>query len=434
MLTRTAALGLGVDSPATRNFAWLAGDKTLATLFGVLVFGLIARRYGPVGSGHYAFAVTLLQTALGLSLVCGNAAVLPRVVRMRHGIPAAIANIFVVRLLGSLVATALVAAYAVVAIAEPERLVIALLMLAVAPLIEPFFVASMYWQSRNDNRIPVTNRSVGLFTRTAMVAAAIALDAPLWVPALAWCAEGVVLATLHARSIACFGSWRTLARHVSAWRATRYFRYGVRFLLGLALAQLFLRTDRLVLGQLLPAHDFGLYATAMQLVDVWLQVAQIIGVSIGPAFLYAALTRRPKLSAHWRTIAGLAAIGIGGFVFAVLFGRPLIGLVFGAQFDTSYPYLIAGTAFGVLSFIDTFAHISVSVARRPGALATKWAVSVIAALASQFALFPLLHAYAGPAGLAIGLVAGWLALLLMRFTRPEWERRTAPAVRPVQTP
>ena len=50
-------------------------------------------------------------------------------------------------------------------------------------------------------------------------------------------------------------------------------RFGVRFLLGMWLASVFLRTDRLVLGALLPPAEFGIYASAMQLVDVWLQVA-----------------------------------------------------------------------------------------------------------------------------------------------------------------
>ena len=123
----------------------------------------------------------------------------------------------------------------------------------------------------------------------AALAAAVAFGAPLWVPALGWILEMAVVAGLQVRSISALGRWRELAARVSVWRASRYFRYGVRFLLGIALGQLFLRGDRLVLAQLMPAHEYGIYATGMQLVDVWHQVGQIIGVSIGPAYLYAAL-------------------------------------------------------------------------------------------------------------------------------------------------
>jgi PST family polysaccharide transporter len=410
-----SALRLRFDSPATRNFAWLASDKAFATVFGILVFGLIARRYGPEGSGHYAFAVTLLQTALGLSLVCSAGALLPRITRMRKGIAAGIANIFVVRLAGSVLATAAVAIYAIVTITDHTRLLVSLLLLCAAPLMEPFYVATMYWVSRNRNRVPVVNRSIGLATRAAVVGAAIALEAPLWMPAMAWLVEALLVARLHVGSLSALGGWRAMVTHVSPARATSYFRYGVRFLVGLALAHLYLRSDRLVLAQLLPAHEFGIYATAMQLVEVWLQVSQIIGASIGPAFLYAALARKPHVTAHWRTIAILAGIGLGGLSAVLLLGRPALALIFGSRFLDSYPFLVAGTAFATLVFIDQVVQTSVTVARRPGAFAFCWATRVVAAVASEYALFGSLGAFAGPAGLAIGTVTGWVALVGLRL-------------------
>jgi O-antigen/teichoic acid export membrane protein len=408
---------VGFKASAARNFAWLAGDKTVATLLGLLVFGMIARQFGPVGSGHYAFAMTLLQAALGFSLVCSTAALLPRLSRMSLGVAGALANVFVVRLLGSLVAAGLVAAYALFAIGDHDRLVIALMMIAVVPLIEPFFVATMYWQSRNDNRLPVLNRGVGLLVRTAVVAIAVVSGAPLWVPAVGWMLEVFIVAWLQLRSIGSLGRWRSLAARVSVWRSSRYFRYGIRFLLGIALGQLFLRGDRLVLAQLMSAHDYGIYATGMQLVDVWHQVGQIIGVSIGPAFLYAALRDQPRLTAHWRTVLGLAALGLFGLAMATLLGRPVISLIFGRQFEASYPYLIAGTAFAVLAFVDVFVTISIAVKRQPYLLAAKWGVSAAVAIVTQVALFPVLNAFSGPLGLTCGLISGWLALLLTHAWR-----------------
>jgi O-antigen/teichoic acid export membrane protein len=222
---------------------------------------------------------------------------------------------------------------------------------------------------------------------------------------------------LQLRSVGGLGRWRTLAARVSVWRSTRYFRYGIRFLLGIALGQLFLRGDRLVLAQLMSAHEYGIYATGMQLVDVWHQVGQIIGVSIGPAFLYAALRDRPRLTAHWRTVLGLAALGLSGLAMATLLGRPVIGLIFGPQFEASYPYLVAGTAFAVLAFVDVFVTISIAVKRQPYLLAAKWAVSAAVAIATQVALFPVLGGFSGPLGLTCGLVSGWLTLLCMHAWR-----------------
>jgi hypothetical protein len=92
---RRAALG---------NMAWLLGDKAFALVVGLAIHGLIARTLGPVGSGHFAYASAILQAGLGLSLVCAGVALLPRFCRMNGALPGAIANVFALRVVASVVA------------------------------------------------------------------------------------------------------------------------------------------------------------------------------------------------------------------------------------------------------------------------------------------------------------------------------------------
>jgi len=80
---------------AVRNLLWLSGDKVVSVVLGLLVFGLIARHYGPGGAGQFSYGVAVLQAALGLSLVCSSAAVLPRLCHLRDGAAASsVANVF----------------------------------------------------------------------------------------------------------------------------------------------------------------------------------------------------------------------------------------------------------------------------------------------------------------------------------------------------
>ncbi len=151
---------------ALRNLIWLSGDKVVSVVLGLLVYGLIARHYGPGGAGQFSYGVAVLQAALGLSLVCSSAAVLPRLCQLRDGAAASLAaNVFVVRMVGSLFATAVVAIYAVVAIDDPTRRTITLIMLSTVPLLEPFHAFTAYWLSRNQNRAPVLARGSGLLAR-----------------------------------------------------------------------------------------------------------------------------------------------------------------------------------------------------------------------------------------------------------------------------
>jgi O-antigen/teichoic acid export membrane protein len=408
---------------ALKNFFWMAGDKALAVVVGLFVFGLIARTYGPVGSGHFAFAAAVLQSALGLSLVCSAAVVLPRFWGQKHSIAGAIANVFAVRMAGSLFAACAVGAYVLITVQDPSRRLATLILLATTPLIEPFYTAVTYWQSRNDNRIPVLSRAAGLLARVAIVIAAVALGAPVWVLALAWGAEALISAVIQTMSLRPLASMPQMAAKVTPHRSAVYFKFGVRFLAGLWLSHVFLRLDRLILSELMSPREYGIYATAMQLVEVWLQVGTIVGASMGPAFLFAQLSRTRSLLGLWKIVAALTGLGLIGFLGALLLGRPVLVLVFGHEFAAGAGFLIAGTAFGILFFADQVVQIGISAGNQPVALALKWSVACLVALAVQVSLFPVIGGFAGPAGLAAGMCASWIALLLLRASRQRQTNR-----------
>ena len=147
------------------NMAWLLGDKAFALLVGLVIFGAVARTFGPTGSGHFAYAAAMLQTGLGLSLVCAGVALLPRFCRMQQRRPAAltgaIANVFVLRLVVSLLAMLATMLFTLVTVQEAERRNVTLILLLAVPLIEPFYIFATYWLSRNDNKPTVVARSSG---------------------------------------------------------------------------------------------------------------------------------------------------------------------------------------------------------------------------------------------------------------------------------
>lgn len=398
---------------ALRNLAWLSGDKLFSVLLGLVVFGLIARHLGPTGAGQFSYGVALLQAALGLSLVCSSAAVLPRLCRLRDGTAAAaVGNVFAVRLVASVAAGALVAGYAALAIDDPVRRLVTLILVATVPLLEPFYAFSAYWLSRNRNRAPVLARGSALLVRLALVTIALVAGAPVWVVALGWVAEAVVSAALQLASVHRVRPWRALFGALRAARASLYFRYGIRFAAGLWLAHLFMRIDRLWLAEQMSPHAFGLYATAMQLVEVWVQAASLLAGSVAPAFLYRAVQRGDRWQDHWRTLAAMVGIGLLGLAAVVAFGPALLRGVFGMPFAASQPYLVAGFAVAVLFFADSFAQIWITAANRPGLLAAKWgAASAVAAL-TLASSSGRIGAFAGPLALALGLAAGWLTVAL----------------------
>lgn len=398
------------------NIVWLLGDKFLALAIGLLIFGCIARVYGPVGSGNFAYAAALLQIGLSLSLVCAGTALLPRFCRMLAGHPAAlagaIANVFVLRLVACTVATAAMMLFTVLVVQDPDRRTVTLLMLLAVPLIEPFYIFATYWLSRNNNKPTVIARSSGLLIRCVAVLLGAWWGAPIWMLALAWLLESAVNATLQVALTRPALPQLSWLGQVRLSRIRSYLAFGIRFTLGMWLSQLFLRLDRLLLAELLSPYEFGIYAAPMQLVEVWSQVAYLIGSSIATAYLYKRLDDAHRTRAFLVTAAAMAGIGLLGLLGAWLLGAQLLSLVYGSAFTGSVGFLVAGSALAVLLFADQAVDMLVLANDQPWLLASKWTVALVVALLVLVLGFPRWGAYAGPLALSAGILSAWLALLL----------------------
>jgi hypothetical protein len=81
----TPLLRGGYSSAALRNLLWLSADKVVAVVLGLLVFGMIARHFGPGGAGQFSYGVAVLQTTLGLSLCAAHGGAAAFQMLPRHG-------------------------------------------------------------------------------------------------------------------------------------------------------------------------------------------------------------------------------------------------------------------------------------------------------------------------------------------------------------
>lgn len=408
---------------ALRNMAWVLGDKALAMGVGLLIFGLIGRKLGPVGSGHFAYATALLQVGLGLSLVVSGSALLPRFCRLTSALPGAIANVFVVRLAASALATAAMLLYCQLAIGDPQRRQVSMILLLAVPLIEPFYVIATYWLSRNHNRPNIVARSGALLVRAAVIGLGLHFGAPVWLLAAAWVVEAFLNASIQSAQLAGAMPGKRFGRFVRRTRARRYLVFGLRFVPALWLQAVFVRLDRLILSERMEAGPFGLYATAMQLAEVWTQVAYLVGVSLATAYLYERIRQGNFARAFAATFSAMLAIGAVGVVGAWWLGPWLLRAIFGPQFSASFPYLVAGMAFAVLLFGNQIVQLTLTTLDRPRLLLMSWIVATLVALLVIHLGYARLGAFAGPAGLAAGTVASWFALVpWMRSLNPRSSR------------
>jgi O-antigen/teichoic acid export membrane protein len=340
---------------------------------------------------------------------------------MNAALPGAMANVFVVRMAASLGAVLVMLIYCVLMIDDAQRRMVSMILLLAIPLIEPFHVISTYWLSRNHNRPNIVARSSALMVRAGIIAVGLYYGAPVWVLAAAWVIEAGLNASMQSVQLASAMPRKRFGRFVRRSRARVYLGFGLRFVLSLWLQALFVRLDRLLLGERMEATAFGLYATAMQLTEVWTQVAYLIGVSLATAYLYQRIRQGRFVRAFVGTLAAMVAIGLAGLAGAWWFGPTVLRWVFGPQFEPSYPFLVAGMAFAVLLFGNQILLLTLTTLNRPRLLVLMWGVAVLVAVPVIWFGYETVGAYAGPLGLSLGLVAGWLSLL------PWHPMRAAPA-------
>src|SRR5262249_47910972 len=112
--------------------------------------------------------------------------------------------------------------------------------------------------------------------------------------------------------------------------------------------------------------------------------------------------------AQWRATGMLTGIGVLALCGAVLGGDLAMRIVFGPQFVAGAPFLTAGFAFAVLVFADQVVQMKVTSGNRPIALTIKWLAACLGTVAVIASTYHSLGAYAGPAGLAAGIVCGWI--------------------------
>jgi O-antigen/teichoic acid export membrane protein len=148
---------------------------------------------------------------------------------------------------------------------------------------------------------------------------------------------------------------------------------------------------------------------------------------MAPAFLYQEVRRSTALRDHRPTLLALAGLGLAGLAAAALFGHWVLVLVFGKAFAPAYGVLVAGCGAAVLFFIDQWVQISITANNRPGVLALKWASACAICIATLALATPRLGPMAGPLGLALGVLAGWVAVALTSGHRA---RTASPLERP----
>lgn len=395
---------------AVRNATWLFSSQTAARLIGFAMGTVLARSFGAALFGEYMFVMTyvmyfafLADGGLGRFLI-RDASREPHRAREFLAKTSALRlvlalGVYVLMLAGALLTRSDGARFAFIAIAG-----LSLFTGAITGALSSMFNA------REEMRISALFGVLSSVTTALFVLAALA--AGLGLPGVM---IGATLANLPPL-LYLMWRWRErmgnpgLAVDLAFWRRAlrRSFPYALLGVIGLV----YFRTDALLLTWMKGTEATGIYTAAYRLLDAVTDIPGVIVAAMFPTLARLHVESKAKVrKTYLGALVTLALLGLPVLAGMVIFARPAIDLLYGAEFAES-AVVLQLLAVGVyLIFIDT-ANTMVLYASdnlRPVVLLSL--VTMTSNIALNLALIP---AY-GERGAAVGTILS-TALSITIFT------------------
>jgi O-antigen/teichoic acid export membrane protein len=322
------------------------GSRVVILALAFVTSVTIARSLGPEGRGLYAVAVAIgglgVQFA-NLGLHAGNTLI---VTRRHEASGQVLANTVAVSLgLGGFLAIGAWVAIHALPVSRPLEDPL----LAVALLLIPLGLLILLLE-----QLLLAFGSVGAFNRVeiGLRVGNLAGIGVAWLAGILSAGTAVAISLLSSASFALVAirlllpvAGRPISPNVALLR--EYIGYGLRAYAAAFLAFLVLRIDLLMVDYFRGAADTGQYSIAVSLADLVYLPAVIVGTLLFPRLtaMTDAVARR-HAATQVVTATGVAAI-FGTFV-AVVVARPLIGLIYGGEFEpavAAFQWLMPAVAF-----------------------------------------------------------------------------------------
>lgn len=333
------------------NAFWLATEAAIRIAVGFFIGLWIARYLGPESYGRLQYARSWVGIFGALAWLGTGEAVVHDFVRGRYTAGEVLGNVFLIRLVGSLVAGALaIGLGALIALDGSVMALIWILCLAL-PLANAPAGVWLLLQAKTRIRPAAMGRALAILSGGVLSISLILGNATVlafaWVPV----AEAVLLCA------ALFTIYRWQGGHFAEWRVSRQsmtgiLARGIPILLYDLVASLNMRVDQLMLGWLTDFHQVGVYAAATRFSEIWWTIPPILMSSLAPRFIFSAdLGDRARRNVEWMS-AGLLLAAVLPSVGALLVGRPLIGSLLGAKYLEGVPVLVIHVWTAVFLFFD----------------------------------------------------------------------------------
>ncbi|HIL71429.1 MAG TPA: flippase [Verrucomicrobia bacterium] len=311
------------------NIVWLAGDRVLRMIVGLVVIGMVADYLEPVRYGSLEWAVTMRDLFLAVAMLGIDGIVIRELVRhpeRKHGI---LGTAFVLRLIGGCIALLLVYLSSLLTGKSTSVLTPLNLIVALAFFPQAFDVIDLWFQKNIQSKYTVVAKTVALLIGSGIKITFVIQGRPLY-----WFGWALMF-DFVLNAMALMVVYRNRDEQILLWRPS--FQIGTRILKdswplifsGLLIA-LYQTIERIFVMDFLGGYQLGIYSTSVRVTQMWMFIPGTILASIYPILVEQKRRNESEYRRQLQLVFDfLTALG---FITAlgVSLGAPLIiSLVFG---------------------------------------------------------------------------------------------------------
>jgi O-antigen/teichoic acid export membrane protein len=315
------------------NTGWIMADRIVRGAIGVLFGLLIARELGPAAFGQLGFAQALTAITGIFALLGLETVVVREIVRDPRSAGEVLGSAALLRLVGALFGFG--AAMAAIHLFHPADTELHLLVaiLAAGSLFQVSDVIELYFQANAKFRLASMAR-LGACLANALLRTGLLLSGAS-VSAFAWCFTFEI-------GVGTFLLWRFYRPaaeqrwQVRADRIRKLVRDGWPLAASALIIMAYMRTDQLLLGQMLGTDTLGIYMAAVRLTEMWYVLPIALAAAAFPHIVEARQRSSAEFtSAMYGLYRSLAAAALVLGVVLALGAGPIVSLLYGAQYAES---------------------------------------------------------------------------------------------------
>lgn len=321
------------------NTGWLFLDRLSRSVAALFVGVWVARYLGPSQFGLYSYAITAVTMLSSIGNLGFTSLLVREIVLEPEATGEILGTAFVLKLIAGALASVLAVIYGIF-VADGQLLRLLISIMALGSLVQAFDVFDFWFQSQMQSRLLTLARFPAFLVALALKVGLIVLNAPLAL--FAW----VFVTELVLTAAGVYLMYRRLGFSTSGWRFNRSRAYrllkdgwpiAVAFITYIAYS----RVDQIVVGNILSAHQAGLYYAAAKLTEVWTFIPVMFATGVYPAMVSLYKSDRDAYLHRVRQVTDLFAWGalwLGLLIAGV--GPVLIDLTVGPDYAESYRILV----------------------------------------------------------------------------------------------